>query len=145
MHRLSDLSNGGGEKLKWLYDLHLLMRGLDDSEWRALVALATAHGLAGVCADALAETARVFGTPVPYEAGDALRLARGREPMDAVKLRGWLYFQGQNLRALPGWSSRARWIWQRLFPTGDYRADVGVSGGALLADRARRALRQLRR
>ncbi len=145
MHRASDLSNGGGEKLKWLYDLHLLMRGMDDGDWRALTALAVERGLAGVCADGLTEAGLVLGSALPGEVETALRSASGSEPLDPRRLREWGYFQRQNLRTLPDWPSRIRWIWQRLFPTADYRAEVGKRGAGLVGDRIRRALRQLRR
>lgn len=145
LHRASDLSNGGGEKLKWLYDLHLLAGTLDAAGWEQLHALAVARGLAGVCADGLAEAARLFGTPLPEATMAALRLAASEEDIDAARLREWMYFQRQNLRALPDARSRLRWIWQRLRPTDHYREDVGVAGAGLVGDRIRRALRQLRR
>jgi hypothetical protein len=145
MHRLSDLSNGGGEKLKWLYDLHLLAGALDAAGWEPLRALAVERGLAGVCADGLVEAARLFGTPLPEATMAALRLAASGETIDVARLRGWIYFQRQNLRALPDARSRLRWIWQRLRPTAHYREDVGVAGIGLLGDRIRRALRQLLR
>jgi hypothetical protein len=145
MHRASDLANGGGEKLKWLYDLHLLTAGLDDADWRALSALAADRGLAGVCLDALEEAARLLGTALPDEAVAGLRTASERESLDPRRLRRWSYFQRQNLRALPDWTTRLRWLRQRLFPTADYRVEVGKDGVGLVGDRIRRALRQLRR
>lgn len=145
MHRASDLSNGGGEKLKWLYDLHLLANGMDDAQWLALAALARARGLAGLCADALLEAANLFDSPLPAAAMAALAEASVQEPLDAGRLREWGYFQRQNLRALPDWRSRLRWIWQRLMPTADYRAEAGVEGVGLVRHRFGRALRHLRR
>ena len=145
LHRASDLSSGGGEKLKWLYDLHLLAGALDAADWEQLRALAAERGLAGVCAEGLSEAERLLGTALPEASMAALRRAAADETIDAGRLRGWLYFQRQNLRALPGWRSRARWVWQRLHPTAHYREDVGVAGAGLVGDRIRRALRQLRR
>lgn len=145
MHRASDLSNGGGEKLKWLYDLHLLAGVLAPADWESLRALAAERGLAGVCANGLEESARLFSTPLPAPTMAALRHASKREMLAPARLRDWKYFQLQNLRALPDWTSRARWIWQRLLPTADYRQDTGVRAGGLVRDRIRRALRQVRR
>ncbi|MCX7033181.1 MAG: nucleotidyltransferase family protein [Arenimonas sp.] len=145
LHRASDLSNGGGEKLKWLYDLHVLAGALDAAGWEQLRALAVERGLAGVCTDGLAEAARLFGTPLPEREMAVLRVAASEETIDVARLRGWIYFQRQNLRALPDARSRLLWIWQRLRPTAHYREDVGVAGIGLLGDRIRRALRQLRR
>jgi hypothetical protein len=145
MHRMADLSNGGGDRLKWLYDLHLLALSLDGAGWEGLRALAVDRGLAGVCVDGLTEAAAMFGTPLPDATLTALRSAGESEPLDPKRLRNWTYFQRQNLRALPDWRARLRWIWQRLRPTLDYREDVGVASGGLVRDRIRRALRQLRR
>jgi len=144
LHRISDLSSGGGDQLKWLYDLHLLALALDEPAWQALPALAARHGLAGVCLDGLQTAAGLFTTPLPQAPLAELHQAAGREMVDTRRLRSWSYFQQQNLRALPDWGARLRWLWQRLRPSGHYREDVGVSGGALLQDRASRLLRRLR-
>ncbi len=144
LHRLSDLSNGGRDQLRWLYDLHLLALSLDADAWEALIALAQDRGLAGICADGLGDAAEVFFTPLPERAMAALRSAGVAEPLDPKRMRNWLYFQRQNLRALPTHRARLRWLWQRLFPTADYREDVGVAAGGFARDRLRRALSRLR-
>jgi hypothetical protein len=145
VHRASNLASGGGDSLKWLYDLHLVAGALDEAGWETLCAQAVDRGLAGVCADGFSNAAWLFATPLPETAMAALRRASAKEALDLTRLRKWSYFQRQNLRALPGWRARLRWIWQRLRPTSHYREDVGVVGGGLLRDRVQRALRQLRR
>lgn len=145
LHRLSDLSNGGDDRLKWLYDLHLLAAAMTDADWRQCVALAAERGLSGVCVHGLEAAAQALATHLPSPPLDALRRQAAAEPMDAARMHQWGYFQRQNLRALPGWRARLRWLWQRLRPTAHYREDVGVAGSGLLRDRMQRALRQLRR
>lgn len=145
LHRAGDLSNGAGNRLKWLFDLNQLALRMDMSDWEDLQALAVDRGLAGICADALAEAATLFATPLPDATMSALWSACETESLDPKRMREWSYFQRQNLRALPDWGARLRWIWQRLFPTSDYREDVGVAGSGLVLDRFRRALHQLRR
>jgi hypothetical protein len=145
VHRASNLASGGGDNLKWLYDLHLVAGGLDEPGWDTLCALAADRGLAGVCVDGFSTTATLFATSLPETAMAALRSASAKEALDPARLREWTYFQRQNLRALPDWPSRARWLWQRLRPTAHYREDVGVTWTGLVTDRLQRAWRQLRR
>lgn len=145
LHRAGDLSNGAEDRLKWLFDLHRLALGLDGPGWDRLCSLAVERGVAGVCADGLTEAESLFATPLTTGALAVLWSASKKEALDPRRMRDWGYFQRQNLRALPDWTSRWRWIWQRLHPTDDYRADVGVAGGDLLLDRMRRALRQISR
>lgn len=149
VHRASDLSSGGGDSLKWLYDIHLLATALastsDAPNFGALAALAAERGLAGVCVHGLDAAAALFATPLPEAPMAALRQAAAREPLDLRRLRDWTYFQRQNLRALPNGWERLRWIWQRLWPSRHYREDVGVTGGGLVRDRLQRLRHQLRR
>ncbi len=144
LHRLSDLSNGGHDRLKWLYDFHLLAACMTEAEWRSLAALAADRGLSGVCVDGLDAAASLLHTPVPAGPVAEMRQQAAREPMQAGRLREWVYFQRQNLRALPGWGARLRWIGQRLRPTDHYREDVGVAEGGFVRDRIARALHRLR-
>lgn len=140
MHRLSDLSHGGGDNLKWLYDLHLLAPTHGD----VFATLAVERGLAGVCLDGLETAAALFGTPLPEAPLAVLHNAAAREPLDTGRLRSWSYAQRQNLRALPGWGERLRWAWECLWPSRHYREDVGVSGIGFVRDRFTRFLRRLR-
>ena len=145
LHRTGDLSNGSNDGLKWLFDLNQLAHSLDAAGWEGLQALAIDRGIAGVCADGLAEAALLFSTSMPEPTMKALWSASENEALDPRRLRNWSYFQRQNLRALPDWPTRLRWIWQRLFPTADYQEDVGVAKGGLILDRMRRAGRRLSR
>jgi len=144
LHRMSDLSNGGQDRLKWLYDLHLLAAAMTEAEWELLAVFAADRGLSGVCVDGLDAAALRLHTVLPPGPMAAMRKQAAREPMQAGRLREWAYFQRQNLRALPGWRARLRWIWQRLLPTAHYREDVGVPEGGFVLDRFTRAFRRLR-
>ncbi|MEZ5645278.1 MAG: nucleotidyltransferase family protein [Burkholderiaceae bacterium] len=143
MHRTADLSNGSGDRLKWLFDLHLLALSLNVADWSRLQALAIDRGIAGICADGFAQAANVFHTPLPDGTLDELWRVSSGERLNPKRLRHWVYFQLENLRSLPDWPSRAQWTWERLLPTADYREDVGVVDKGFFRDRARRAMRRL--
>ena len=53
--------------------------------------------------------------------------------------------ESRNFAALPNLRRRARWLWQRMFPSQAYLQELYGSGGrtALLWQRFRRALRRL--
>lgn len=145
MHRAADLGNGAND-LKWLYDLHAIVRHWQAAQWAAMGALAGQHGLAGVAAVMLRESAALFGTGVPSDVLADLERARRAETLDAERLRDWPYMQRQSLRALPSWPSRIRWLWQRAFPTRHYREDTGALGvgPGLVWHRLQRMWRRLR-
>lgn len=145
IHRAADLSKGGGESLKWMYDLHLLATALQPEQWQQLSRRACETGLAGVCIDGFGASVAWFGTVLPHDVIDEMQAAATTEALDASRLREWSYMQGRNLRALPGLGSRLRWLWHRMFPTSDYREDVGGSaeGAGLLWHRIGRMARRI--
>lgn len=143
MHRMADLSNGSGDRLKWLFDLHVLALAMDQAAWSHLRILAADRGIAGVCADGISQAVDLFQTPVPGDALEALWRINAGERLKPQRLRQWKYFQLENLRALPDWPSRLQWTRERLLPTADYREDVGVSETGFFRDRVQRAIRRL--
>ena len=149
VHRASNLAAGLGDRLKWLYDLHLLAAMLDrDDGWRRFLAICEQAGSCGIAAEGLDAAAALFGTPVPPSASAALAADRASEPLDAARLSDWRYIQRLNFRALPGWGERLAWIGGRLLPpAGHLRALYGEDLGypALLWRRLRNAGSRLRR
>lgn len=115
LHRSLNLFRTPGDRLKWLYDIHLLCASLQPPAWDTFVALCRERGLCGVCHDGIATTVAAFGTPLPAALLDALAVGRGGEWFDAVRLRRWSYLQYCNLAALPDAMTRLRWVWQRIF------------------------------
>ncbi len=63
----------GGDRLIWLYDLHLLAESFGEHDWQSFIARADAKGLRGICADGLATAHQCFATNVPEYAFAALR------------------------------------------------------------------------
>lgn len=56
-----------GDRLIWLYDIHLLALGLGPGQWSELVGLAAAKGLPAVCLDVIEQAKARFATPVAPE------------------------------------------------------------------------------
>ena len=149
VHRASNLAADLGDRLKWLYDLHLLAAVLDrDAGWPTFLAACEQAQACGIAAEGLAAATDLFGTPVPPAVSAALTAARTHEPLDASRLSDWRYIQKLNFRALPDWGTRLAWIGGRLLPpAGHLRALYGedLSYPALLWQRLRKAGSRLRR
>ena len=75
------------QDLLWLYDIHLLAKGLSPRAWDAFVARAEAGAVATLCARGLALAGARFGTDVPTVVTTALAASTRDEP-SAVFLRG---------------------------------------------------------
>ncbi len=124
IHRASNVSCGIGDRLKWLYDIHLLALQFSPSDWAQLQSVCRQRQLCGVVAEAITATGHAFGTPIPLDVANALVLGRRTESLDASRLGDWRYMQRRNLMALPGWKMRARWLWQRAFPSKGYLREL---------------------
>lgn len=110
----------GGDRLIWLYDLHLLAESFGEHDWQSFIARAGAKGLRGICADGLATAHRCFATNVPECAFAALERDEGREPASdylgaSAARQLWLDF-----RALPGIGSKARYLRDLVFPPAEF-------------------------
>ena len=149
VHRASNLAAGLGDRLKWLYDMHLLAQVLDREDgWQRFLTACEQARVCGIAAEGLDATVALFGTPVPPAVSAALAAGRVREPLDATRLSDWRYLQRLNFRALPGWGARLAWLGDRLLPpAGHLRALYGEDLGypALLWRRLRNAVRKTMR
>ena len=147
VHRALNLSIGVDDKLKWLYDLELLMTLFTPADWQRMVDLSITKGLAGVVRNGLESASAAFGRQLPEDVSKALKQAERAELLDARRLADWRYMQRRTFQALPTIALRLRWMWQRVFPTRDYLAGLYErehQGYALLmAERFRRAMRRI--
>lgn len=110
-----------GDRLIWLYDLHLLVPALTASQGEALVEHATRHRVAGLCLDALRATQEAFGTPLPGALTDPLERAAVQPEPSMVFLHGGpRRMLLAELRALRGWTERGRWLREHALPPADY-------------------------
>ncbi len=121
MHRVQNFVLPDGERLKWLYDLHLLGSGFAPAQWQQLLDLACDRGLAACCLDGLRAAARTFGTIAPLSLLADLQRAATSEAMVLDRMRHPGYVEWMNFLSLPGASKKLRWLGQRLWPSADYR------------------------
>lgn len=120
VHRALNLSIGVGDKLKWQYDLELVLANFTPADWRRLVDISIKKGLAGVVLDGIENAARTFESQLPRAWTTALASAESTEILDARRLSNWRYMQRMTFRSLPTAFLKLRWLWQRLFPSLDY-------------------------
>lgn len=146
MHRAMNLYTGIGDRLKWLYDIHLLAQRLTAVEWQDVQGLCAQRGLGGVCLAGIDAAAELFGEAAPQGVLDVLRAQSADEPLDVARLHDWKYMERRNFAALPNLRGRARWLWQRTFPSQGYLQELyggGQGRTALLWRRCRRLLLRL--
>jgi hypothetical protein len=110
----------GGDRLIWLYDLHLLAQAFSDRDWQSFVARAETKGLLGACADGLTLSRTCFGTEVPEPAWNAMASPRAREPASDYLRGGRWTQQWLDLRAQPGLRGRSRYLRELVFPPAEY-------------------------
>jgi hypothetical protein len=109
----------GGDRLIWLYDIHLLAEGLSDDDWNALIRLSREKGLLAICLEGLELTRARFHTAIPERVLAALRLG----PPEAVAryLRGGaLRQQWMDLCAIAGTGNKLRFLVESIFPPASY-------------------------
>lgn len=146
LHRAHDAGLQRPDRLKWLYDIHLMLDRLDAVAWRDLITMAAAKGLCGICLRSVNDTIATFATLVPPEAMAELRAHAEAEPLDWRRLDDWRYMQWQNLKALPAMGTRVRWVWERIFPTLSHLRELHGEGNwlQLMARRLRNGWLRLR-
>lgn len=109
-----------GDRLIWLYDIHLLAAQLSPDEWNTFTDLAQAKGLRQVCLEGMESAQRSFHTAYPASVLD--RLARdGRAEPAAAYLAGSQFLQQwMDFKALQGWHDRWRFALELVFPPASY-------------------------
>lgn len=121
IHRVFHLSDGSGNRLIWLYDIHLLAHYLTDEQWHRWMTLAEERGACGPCLDGLLTAQKFFGTVLPAEIQRKLQAGANQEGwFDPHLARQRWYLDWLSLRALPSTRARLRWLGQYLFPDTSY-------------------------
>ena len=117
---VSDVAHFGGDRLIWLYDIHLLAGTLDAAQWNELLDMAELKGLLAVCREAFELSSADFGTVYPE--GVLARLKpTGIAELPAIYLEsGNMGQQWMDICAVPGIRDRCRFLIESLFPSGDY-------------------------
>ena len=146
IHRASNIDSGIGDRLKWLYDLHLLAERFKKGDWKELQKLCEVRKLCGIVFDGISACRKAFSSPIPNDFLSALSAGAASESLDVSRLSDWRYIQGRNFKALPTWSSRLRWLAHRLFPETGYLHELygrDMDGAALWLTRSRRAMKRI--
>lgn len=109
-----------GDRLIWLYDIHLLAQALGRQEWETFLQLAQQKGLRAVCLEGIEQTRACFASAVPQQVLDELGRPGTVEPaaeyLEARHLRRrWL-----DLCAHGGLGSKLRFVRELAFPPADY-------------------------
>jgi hypothetical protein len=132
LHRVANLPFGQGDRLIWLYDMHLLAARLDADGWRDLASIAVGRGIAGPVHAGLLAAQAAFATPMPARALEALGTAAEGEAFDMRRAGSRFYQERHNFRNLPP-GQRLPWLWQKLFPSAAYVREVhGWQGSTLV-------------
>lgn len=122
VHRVAH--HAGQEDTLWLYDIRLLAESLSDADAIEFVRLATERRVAAVCADSLRAGEREIGARLPASIQSWLADARWQERREATAefLRPPREVDNlvSDLGALPDMRTRARLVWQHLFPRPGY-------------------------
>ena len=139
IHRAINHLTRRENRLRWLYDIHLLWDGMPADAREHAVLLAVEAGAADATVSALDAVAERFGTVVETMTLDRLRIAAGSEKVGTRRLRRWSYFQWSSWRRL-GPVRGLRWVRQLLVP--DF-AHLQVRYGSDGAGRGRILLRRL--
>ena len=127
MHRAGHLKVGHaangetfdeGNRLIWLYDIHLLVGSMSAEELEAFARLAVDRRMAAVCRDALVVTGSQFSTSIPDPVLQLLSGPRG-EPSARYLSSGAYGIARAELGSL-SWPQRLRLLREHLFPPVEY-------------------------
>jgi hypothetical protein len=110
----------GGDRLIWLYDIHLLSGRMSDAEIEAFARNAAARKIRAVCLDGLQKCHECFGTSIPPRLLQALSEAGAAEPSARLLTSGPGGRMTDDFRALEHWRDRARWLRELAFPDAEY-------------------------
>jgi len=132
IHRVAH--HADGDRLIWLYDIHLLASRMDERTGADTAELARACAVSRVCAESLAVARAAFGTVLVPALADLVTRPNADEP-SALFLRapGPAARLASDLRALPGLAARCSLVREILFPSPAYvRARYGARSAAQL-------------
>lgn len=116
MHRAAHGPYTHGARLIWIYDIHLLVSGMQESELEAFTQRASARRVADVCADGLIQAQRCFHPPLPDVLGRWLASVGPAPNVNASRLRSFV----DDLVSLPSWGERVQFVREHLLPAPNY-------------------------
>jgi len=107
-------------RLIWLYDIHLLLSAMPESELLEFVQRAVKENVQTICLDAIERTMACFATSVPDLVLKTLSVPSGAESFDRRYADSPLALIADDLRQLPDMASKLELLREYLAPPGDY-------------------------
>jgi hypothetical protein len=117
---LNGIAHPAGERLIWLYDIHLLASAMPPAELEEFAVLAARKRMACLCREALEKSAECFRTRIPESVMQRLSPAGALEPSARYCSAGPARQMVDDLRALDGVGARAQLLGEMLFPSKAY-------------------------
>lgn len=115
-----------GDRLIWLYDIHLLAQALSEGQAVEFADRARELRIGAICADALNKAGAWFGTRWPTAIGDLVANPPDGEDtfslLEKGRMRGLRARARVDLQAMPGWRHRAAMLLGQAFPPPRYMA-----------------------
>ena len=105
-----------GDRLIWLYDIHLLVSQMPPQELTQFARLALEKRLSTICLDGLKESQRCFATPLPEDIIEVLSKGGAPEPSARFLDPGRLHHLVTDIRSLSNWRDRLHLAKEHLFP-----------------------------
>lgn len=112
----------GGDRLIWLYDIHLLVGGFSRQDWDDMIGRAREKGLLAVCLEGLERARTRFCTAVPEPVLAALRPQGKPEALARYLLSGGLRQQWLEYCAIAGLGNKVGFLVDSVFPPASYMA-----------------------
>jgi hypothetical protein len=109
-----------GDRLIWLYDIHLLSGCFNNEHWNEFVRQAEQKGLCSVCLEGLDRARTAFHTSLPQGVLDALAQSGKDEVLARYLESSAMRQQWMDFCALPGITRKLEFIGETLFPPASY-------------------------
>jgi len=119
-YHVDGIAHLGGDRLIWLYDIHLLVARMSAGDLDEFAALAASKQIKAICAEALHRTRECFATPIPSHVIDVLNGPGSVEASARYTSGGRGRQMLGDFLALERWSDRGGWAKELAFPSADY-------------------------
>lgn len=120
-YHVGDHSFFGGNRLIWLYDLHLIVPHLSDNDWNEVAALCKTHKTADICLDALRAMQRELGTDIRTDVlAELTASVRSGGPSSYLARNRQLRRTLADLRAIPSLEGKTLFLRKLFFPSRAY-------------------------
>ena len=117
---VNGIAHLGGDRLIWLYDIHLLVVSMSADELVEFAELAASKEIKAICLAALRRTGECFATPIPTDVAEMLNAAGCIEASARYLSGGRARQMLGDFLAFDRWSDRAAWVKEHAFPSADY-------------------------